>query len=440
MEAVRVEVLLAEHVVDVDPGSRDDQARAGAVRAGDAGADSARVDHHQVSGRAEAIARPGPCGRPQPRQRGVEALRREELGAEALPVEPLAELLPPRLVGRTHHPDQRLDPLLAAALEELQGVGDQDPARGGRRIGEDAAAAVGGADRPALDRAVGGHVGAREDAAAIADEVGDRAAELALVEGLGSLGRQHLQPARQVCEPEGLALAQDPALGRVDRPALGQPRVDRLEDAQHVGLLAVDRGALAGVTDRRADQGLHRHRPEALQRRGEAGRGPRDAAGGRADVEHLGRRFVEVDVDRHQLLAALKALPSGSLDEEVDQHRLLALVDDHEPARPQSGQGALDREGGEGGCDSRVDRVSSRPQDLGSRLRGQRMAGGDDALQACLPATGSTRGGTPEHRLRRALPAARPCGWDRPPWCGGSSARRCAGAARRGHRSGWRRR
>ena len=59
VKAERVEVLLAEHVVDVDAGPGDDQPGPGPVRAGDARAHPVAVDRRDVGRRAEPVARRG---------------------------------------------------------------------------------------------------------------------------------------------------------------------------------------------------------------------------------------------------------------------------------------------------------------------------------------------------------------------------------------------
>ena len=54
MEAERVEVLLAHHVVDVDARPRDDDARSLAVRARDAAGAAVGVDHRDVGRGSQA--------------------------------------------------------------------------------------------------------------------------------------------------------------------------------------------------------------------------------------------------------------------------------------------------------------------------------------------------------------------------------------------------
>ena len=53
----------------------------------------------------------------------------EELGLEALLVEPVEELLGPRVLRRLHRHDHLLGARGAAAIDQLEGVGEQDAAR-----------------------------------------------------------------------------------------------------------------------------------------------------------------------------------------------------------------------------------------------------------------------------------------------------------------------
>ena len=96
VEAERVQVLLAEHVVDVDAGARARSARAGAVRAGDARRAALGVDRGDVGRRAEAVRGPSPRGTRSPRPPGARPRRArgvEEASREAVLVEAADELL-----------------------------------------------------------------------------------------------------------------------------------------------------------------------------------------------------------------------------------------------------------------------------------------------------------------------------------------------------------
>ena len=131
VEAERVEVLLAEHVVEDHAGAGHQHAGAGAVRAGDAGAHPVGVEHRDVGGRAEQVA-----------GGEVEPGRVEEARRQPLPVEGLGELLAAAAVGGAHRGDQLLGAAaLAEPLQQAEAEGDQDPARGGRRVGQHLGAA-----------------------------------------------------------------------------------------------------------------------------------------------------------------------------------------------------------------------------------------------------------------------------------------------------------
>ena len=112
-----------------------DHARAGAVGAGDARARAVRVHHRDVGGGAQP--RRDLSGHPS------SASSREEALEVALGVQALEELLVARAVGRGDHLGERARVARAVdPLEQLERVGDQDAAGGGRRVGEHVASAV----------------------------------------------------------------------------------------------------------------------------------------------------------------------------------------------------------------------------------------------------------------------------------------------------------
>ena len=81
-------------------------------------------------------------------------------------------------------------------------------------------------------------------------------------------------------------------------------------------------------------------------------------------MEDLRALWREVDRDRHQLGAA-RSVPSvpADGDEEVEQHRLVALVDEHVAPRAEAGQRALGHERGQNRGHGRVDGVAALAQD-----------------------------------------------------------------------------
>ena len=155
--------------------------------------------------------------------------------------------------------------------------------------------------------------------------------------------------------PKG-AFTEDPALGGIDRAGLRSGRIDRLEDPQHIGLLPIERSPLPGQLCSWPGQIGHRNRPVTIQREGQTRRGAGHPAGSRSRIEDLAGRLVEMDRHRKQRFGQLMATLTGGRDEEVDHRRLVSRPsDDHEPARSQPGQCALDRKGSESGRDRRVD-------------------------------------------------------------------------------------
>jgi hypothetical protein len=375
VEAERVEVLLAEHVVEDHAGARHQDAGAGTVGAGDVGAHSVAVEGGDVGGRAEQVAGGAV-------ENGPVEQARLQLGS----VEGLGEGLAAGRVGGSHRRDQLLGAAaLAEALEQAQAVGDQDPARGGRWVGQHLGAAEAGPDRLPLDRLVGREVRLAQSAAVLDRVVAQRRCDLATAEGLGALGSEAFERLGQLAEAEDIALAQGAAGRGVKLPRPLQPGVDRREDVEDVGLLGVDRRALPGELDRWLDQLGQRHRAEALQRLLEAGGGSGNPAGSRTYVERLHGLGIEVDRYRNKLGTALDPVATRRRDEEVEQHRLAAVVDHHEAARAEAGQRALDREGGEHRGNRGVDGVSTLAQHLRSRLGGEWMAGSDNPTHATGP-------------------------------------------------------
>ena len=218
-----------------------------------------------------------------------------------------------------------------------------------------------------------------ERAAVLAHVAGQRRRDLAATERLGALGAEALQRLGQFGEAEDVALAERPSLGRVELARPRQPLVDRPEDLEDVGLLGVDRRALAGEPHAGPDQLAQRRGAEAPQRQLQPRRRARHAAGGRTDVERLHGLGVEVDRHRRQLDPALGPVLARRGDEEVDQGRLLPPAHHHEAAGAEAGQRALDREGGEHRGDRGVDRIAALAQHLGARLGGEGMPRRDDA-------------------------------------------------------------
>src|SRR5665811_1083294 len=128
---------------------------------------------------------------------------------------------------------ERLGPAVGTEpLEQAERVGDQDPARGGRWVGQHLGPAEGHLDRSPLDRLVLGQIGGAQGAAVLGHEAAQRRRDLAAGEGLGALGAEALQRLGQLAETEDVALDQRPSPRRVELPRPGQALVDRPEDLE----------------------------------------------------------------------------------------------------------------------------------------------------------------------------------------------------------------
>ena len=136
--ALRVQVLLAEHVVQVHAGARHDHAGARPVRAGDAGARRRR--------------RPSPrCGWSMPsrerdlaRRRLERLLRRGSARGSPRSAGPARNSSSRARLVAVHHLAERraVSPGRSSRSSRSSEYGDQDAARRRRRVGEDLAAAV----------------------------------------------------------------------------------------------------------------------------------------------------------------------------------------------------------------------------------------------------------------------------------------------------------
>ena len=178
----------------------------------------------------------------------------EEAAGEPVDVEALEELLGARVLRHPHHLDQVLEPVPVSALEQRERVGDQDPARGRRRVGEHLATAKPRPHRLARDRLIGREVAAPERAAAVEHPVGDRRRDLAAVEGLRALVTEPLESVREIGEDDRVAGAEQAATRRVDRRRLGVVGQDRRQDREEEGLLGDHHVPLAGESGRRRRQ------------------------------------------------------------------------------------------------------------------------------------------------------------------------------------------
>ena len=242
VEAERVQILLAHHVVEVDAGARHDHARALAVgaRARCTRARRRRAPRCAWSNRA---ARRGSARGSPPRRapRGTRACARTG---------------PPP--SRDDHAQRRR---LRAAIQQRQRVGQQRAARRRRRVGEDLAIAIAHPHRLALERLVAGEVPGAQRAAARPQPVAHRGRHVSPVEGLDALAPETLERVGELRVAQQLALAST-ALRRPQRGALGRGGEQVGEDLRHVGLPRVQHHALAREPRRRRHELLERTVPQ----------------------------------------------------------------------------------------------------------------------------------------------------------------------------------
>jgi hypothetical protein len=207
-----------------------------------------------------------------------------------------------------------------------------------------------------------------------------RRRDVAAVERLGAFRAEALDRVAELRLVERLALAQRAAGGGEHGADLGRGEQDRLEDRCDVGLLGVDRHAVAGEPrGRRGELGRGDAAP-ALERRGQARRRAVGPARGGADVEDL-HHVAEGHLGRQQVgaLGGVGAAP-WRLDEEVEQRRLLARAGDEQVAAgARAGEQRLGDPRGQHRRDGRVDGVAAFAQHARAGLGGDRVAGGDHA-------------------------------------------------------------
>jgi hypothetical protein len=275
--------------------------------------------------------------------------------------------------------------------------------------------------------------GAREQPATVRDPVADRGRDVAGVERRRPLRREQFERVGERRVPVHLADALRAALRHEVRPRLRRRVGDRREDLEQVCLLLVDLDATARGGDRGRDEIRGRQRGEALDR----GPGARDravrAGGAGADVEHLhGVGEADLDGDERRVRRARLEPAAGRLDEEVEQHGVLARRrHEHVAAGPEPGEHRLRDERREHGGQRRVDRVAAGAEDLRAGSGGDGMARGDDAAHRWVQAQnlGMNSGTSTSIRLSRRgapmrLTRGSPAGSRRPcPRCSERGAR-----------------
>src|SRR6266566_989718 len=265
----------------------------------------------------------------------------------------------------------------AEPREQLERIGDQDPARGGRRIRDELVAVEGAADRPPGDHAVLGEILLREAAALGANVVTDATAELAAVESGPALVGKQLEGGRELGHHEPVARDKAHAFGTKDlATGLGAPK-DHVEDRVQEGLRLRQLVPLARDRDRGLQQAPPGQGRVGAVSRFEPGDRPGYADRGTTDAEDLRRPAVELDVDRFHLPGRAREALAGDRDEEVVQadSPRRRLADEQEAASARTGERALGDPGHAGSGNARVDRVPAFAQHLGARLGGERVPG-----------------------------------------------------------------
>ena len=258
----RVELLLAEAVVEPDAGAGGDHAGAVARRHRERARGAVGVGDRHVRRRARLEDRPVVGVDPvEPRAR-----RGREVGGDLQDLAPVAE-------DRALHPDQVLDVVGVprpprSILEEPQhGCEDHAAHRRGRGRRQAPAGDARG-QRLADDGRVRRQVGAPQQAAAGAEVGRDRVGEVALVEGTRTVGGDLLQRRREVGH-------HDPVLGEPTRRVVQRcvarrvPPEDRLV---HVAQVVARRRAQGEAAPRHVDGRCRRARPRGDGRRARAPR------------------------------------------------------------------------------------------------------------------------------------------------------------------------
>ena len=392
----RVQILLAEHVVEVNPGAGDDDPRALAVgevtRAGPA-----------VARRARRCAWSTRAGPERSRTQSTSPSRNSGVRSRLRRLHDLDE---PLGGGRD----------VAVALEQLERVARSGSTRRRRRVGQHVAAAVAARTGSRGDDAVGGEVlgVSSPPRSASQSAIAAPAMSPGRTGAAPSAPRRSSASASSGCA-ERVARAQHAARGRVDGRALGRRRSRSRRGSRPRrparGSAARPRGPGARPG---AVQSAERQRAEAREASPDA---RRHAVARRTEA---GPMLKTWSASPKETLIGMSSAPApgvgaaaGRLDEEVEQR----------PARPRGRRRACSRRrpgrSGSGSATNEVstppargvDGVAARAQDVGAGLRGARVAGGDDAAHGRQPAgmnSGTSSSATPRfRRRRRALALAR---------------------------------
>ena len=322
MEAVRIEIRLAEHVVDGDAGTRDHAARTGAIGDREGRNIAIRIGHRDLGGAAagggerrhlfapglEKLRRKhvsGPvssihCGRSHPRRAGAAQNRGEQRGMGV-----------PR--GR-QIPD-------AGTFEQGEPERHQQTAGSGRRIALDHSPPERDLERLPDDRLIGLEIRRRENAGR-PGRIQQCRRHLAPIEEIGPLMGERIQRIREFRLPVRLALLQD-ASRQAGTSVEGAARLGGQQQGRDefeiAGLDGIDPDPLPGMADGGCQQFGDRHAREIAV----DGEIPRRQAGHRrrspADMEFLDLG-AEMHIDRAeiQLVGRGRKAPRSLHEEVID--------------------------------------------------------------------------------------------------------------------------
>ena len=251
-----------------------------------------------------------------------------------------------------------------AALQQRQRVGDQQPARARRRVGEHLAAVVADAHRLARDRRVGREVRARQRPAALAHPVRHRAADVAGVERRGAVARRAARsrrrgPDRARRRPRA-ARDRRRSSGRATPRSPSRSAPSRSHSSACVRLTSTPSRASAIAGAASSPSGIAAEARRGLRDPRRARRRRRTTT---APMWKTWTASPKSITDRVQRRATRRA--PGARDHEVQQHRLPAgRRDEHVAARTEPGQQRLGHERRHQRRQRGVDRVAAGAQDV----------------------------------------------------------------------------
>ena len=216
------------------------------------------------------------------------------------------------------------------------------------------------------------------------DPVDRRPRDVARVEGRRALLAQPLDRVAERRVAPDLAPPQQRAVGRVDRLAFGGRAQDALEQVDDLGLLLVDLDAVAGQGGRGRREVGERDRSPAAHRGIDARRACRTSrrtpprhgrSGSRRRRSRPRRARAAPDHrDRARSRARRRRSPAAPAPPGAGH--------EHVAARARTAQQRLGDPRRQHRRDRGIDGVAACAQHVRSRLRGQRMTGGDHALWA----------------------------------------------------------